>query len=77
MRRWLPEPPDLGPFSFRPGGSFPGGMAHVPGEPGRVAVFRPGDPLPDGWRPGPPPPMDVETWARWARAMDRERDPWR
>jgi hypothetical protein len=86
MKGWVPDPPSLGPFSFRPGGSrsFAGGMAHLPGETGRVAFLRPG-PLPEGWVPGSAPPMDAETWSRWAKAMQREleakrardRDPWK
>lgn len=74
MKGWLPDPPDLGPFRFGPGGALPGGMAHLPGEPGRVAFFPPGVPLPEGWKRGPPPPMDAETWSRWAKEMQRERD---
>ena len=70
--RWLP-PVDLGPFSFGPGGgAFPGGAVHDPSRKGHVAFLAPGMPLPDGWRVGPPPPMDPEEWSRWARDTDSQ-----
>ncbi|MEX2532085.1 MAG: hypothetical protein WD960_15070 [Gemmatimonadota bacterium] len=73
MNRWLPSPPDLGPFRFRTGEGATGGAAHLPGEPGRIAFLAPGQPLPEGWEWGRPPPMTPEEWSRWAGEVDRER----
>lgn len=59
---WLPDV-DLGPFRFHHvEESFPGGLAHDP-ETGRIAVFLPGDPIPEGWEPGRPK-LTVEEWTR-------------
>lgn len=67
MKRWIPDPPDLGAFSFRRFDSPQGGAAHDPARRGHIAFLRADQPLPDGWKWGHPPPMAPEEWAAWAR----------
>lgn len=49
----------------RPFPGFGGGPVHDPA--GALAFLARGE-LPEGWEPGPPPPMDEGEWTRRAQA---------